>query len=87
MESYKNGDSGITFYEIGEDFIKIWFKDKTEPYTYSNSGINELHINTMKTLAITGKGLATYINQHPEVKNGYDKVGATAPPSNPPPKY
>jgi hypothetical protein len=84
MEPYKNPNSGITHYEIGEDFIKIWFKDKGEPYKYSESGIGKPHVDIMKGLALVGRGLATYISQHPEVRHGYDRP-ASAPPQAPPP--
>jgi len=70
MERYRNagGDSGIYAYEIGNDFIKVLFKDrKTYLYTYSSAGSH--HIEQMKTRAIRGNGLNSYINTN--VKNKY----------------
>ena len=86
MEAYKNSQSGITHYELGDDFIKIWFKGNQWPYVYSDAVIGKPNIDLMKNLAVVGRGLATYINQHPEVKNGYDKLGNTAPETSPPSK-
>jgi len=71
MERYRNagGDSGVYAYEIGNDFIKVQFKDsKTYLYTYSSAGSH--HIEKMKALAIRGKGLNGYINSH--VKYNYE---------------
>lgn len=67
MENYKNlnGNSGITAYEIGADFIVVRFKDKDglEDYTYTNRVTGMSKLATMKRLAKGGKGLATYINK------------------------
>lgn len=71
MVRYKNtgGDSGVHAYEIGDNFIKVQFKDgKTYLYTYSSAGNH--HIEQMKALAIRGKGLNSYINAH--VKDIYE---------------
>jgi len=75
MEKYpnKSGDSGVTHYEIGGDYIAIRFKNKFETYIYSNSKIGKQHLAKMKKLAISGKGLSSYISQHPVVKNNYSK--------------
>jgi hypothetical protein len=72
MKAYKNldGNSGIADYDIGEDFIDIKFQNKTEVYRYKNP-ISNHHLNEMKKLAAKGKGLATYINQHREVRDNY----------------
>ena len=70
MQEYKNlsGTSGITHYEIDDDYIAIKFIGETI-YYYSHSRISRYHIERMKSLAESGKGLATYINQNPEVRN------------------
>jgi hypothetical protein len=75
MEPYKNKSktSGVTNYEIGEDYIGIKFKGKSTVYIYSESVIDKEHIDAMKKLAISGRGLGTYISQHPSVRNGYKK--------------
>ena len=73
MQHYKNinGNSGIDSYEIGVDFIKVRFKTSSTVYIYSTSKIAKHHIEKMKHLADTGKGLGTYISTHPEVKQNY----------------
>ena len=76
MQRYKNirKNSGVVFYETGIDFIKIIFKTSPTVYLYSESRIAKHHIEKMKTLAVKGKGLGTYINQHPEVKTHYSII-------------
>ncbi len=76
MKKYldKSGSSGITFYQLGEDYIDVRFKTQpasTYRYTYSLSG--KKHIEAMKKLATAGRGLGTYISQHPEVRDHYIK--------------
>jgi hypothetical protein len=71
MKIYKNlsGASGITHYEIDEDYIAIKFTGVRQMYYYTHSRISKYHIEKMKALAESGKGLATYINQNPTVRN------------------
>ena len=71
MTVYKNlsGTSGITHYEIDEDYVAVKFTGERPVYYYTNSRIPKYHIERMKALAVSGKGLATYINQHPPVRN------------------
>jgi hypothetical protein len=38
-------------------------------YFYTSSRISRFHIERMKALAVSGKGLATYINQNPDIRN------------------
>lgn len=64
MEVYANvgGDSGITNYEIGKDFIRVKFSDGSiYEYTYESAGSE--NIEYMKELAIQGHGLNSYINK------------------------
>ncbi|NOS67761.1 MAG: hypothetical protein HOO67_05360 [Candidatus Peribacteraceae bacterium] len=71
MQTYKNlsGVSGAASYEIGNDYIKVLFKDgKGYVYTYSSAGVQQ--IEDMKKLAANGSGLNTYINKY--VKNDYE---------------
>jgi hypothetical protein len=71
MKPYKNlsGDSGITEYEYGDNWIAIrWYKFI---YRYELATIGNEHLAEMKRLADYGDGLNTYINKRPEVKNGY----------------
>jgi hypothetical protein len=65
MPVYKNisGDSGIRSYGIGADFIKVVFKDGGA-YTYSFKSAGVKHVSNMINLAVSGKGLTSYINQH-----------------------
>ena len=66
MERYKNtsGDSGITAYEVGPEYIKVKFSDSSGFYTYSYSRAGVTHVENMKILAQNGKGLNTYINRY-----------------------
>jgi hypothetical protein len=73
MKPYKNrnGNSGITHYETGKDFIRIRFTGSPRIYMYTNTITGSIHIRKMKALAEKGIGLSAYISQHPEVKNNY----------------
>jgi hypothetical protein len=55
--------SGVTAYEIGEDFIKVQFNG-SKIYKYSNRSAGSNSVNTMKSLAIAQNGLSTYISQN-----------------------
>jgi hypothetical protein len=62
MQAYMDvdGDSGVAAYEIGEDFIDVQFKKgKTYRYTYASAG--QHIIEQMKSLAIAGDGLNSFI--------------------------
>lgn len=74
MEKYRNlgGDSGVSAYEIGSDYIVVQFSGTAKPYRYSyGGGAGQKHVETLKRLARSGSGLNGYINQY--VKNMYDK--------------
>ena len=58
-----SGRSGVAEYEIGEDFIRIWFADG-RGYEYNSLKPGKEHIDEMKRLALSGRGLTTYINKH-----------------------
>lgn len=63
MERYKNlaGDSGVTAYETGSDFIWVRFSDAWKYlYTYASAGSD--NIEHMKRLAANGRGLNSFIN-------------------------
>ncbi len=62
MQSYANlgGDSNISRYEIGLDFIRVEFKDFSV-YKYTNNSAGENHVTEMKRLAVCGQGLNSYI--------------------------
>lgn len=72
MNRYKNlsGNSGVSFYETGDDFIQVIFTGSDKIYSYSYSGAGKIHVENMKKLAVKGRGLSTYISQH--VKDLYD---------------
>lgn len=72
MEIYKdlNGDSGVTAFEIGSDFIIVRFSFNSE-YLYNYASAGKENIEAMKKLAKTGDGLNSYINKH--VKKLYAK--------------
>jgi len=65
MEHYKNlsGDSGVKAYEIGDNYIKVKFKDDAI-YLYNYQSAGRQHIEKMKELAIKGSGLNSYINKY-----------------------
>ncbi|WP_448699136.1 hypothetical protein ACFGVR_19465 [Mucilaginibacter sp. AW1-3] len=72
MQPYKNTaeNSGVTAYQLGDDFITIQFQDgSTYLYNYQSTG--KAHIEQMKVLALSGEGLTTFINQH--VREHYAK--------------
>ena len=56
-------DAGVTEYEIGDDFVRVRFKEPAI-YKYTTASAGEGSIATMKALAIAGKGLSTYIAQN-----------------------
>lgn len=72
MERYRNkgGDSGVYAFEIGENYIKVKFNGTTRTYTYSYRKAGARHVDNMKSLAILGSGLNSYINKY--VKKLYD---------------
>lgn len=72
MEPYLNhsGDSGITDYEVGTDFIRVRFRGgATYRYSYLRPG--QYHVDLMKALAVAGRRLGTYISQH--VREQYER--------------
>lgn len=72
MERYRNsgGDSGVSTYEIGTDFIIVKFSGTVGTYKYSYQKSGQSHVENLKQLAISGNGLNSYINNY--VKNLYD---------------
>jgi hypothetical protein len=75
MQPYPNKShhSGVTHFEIGEDYIRIKFQGESSVYTYSYALNGKRHIEKMKSLAKAGIGLGTYISQHPEVRDHFQK--------------
>jgi hypothetical protein len=70
MKTYLNlnGSSNITYYLIGNDFIKVQF-GSNQVYTYNYTGTGKQNIEEMKSLAIRGFGLGSFITKN--VKNNY----------------
>ena len=63
MEKYRNiaGNSGVSAYEIGSDYITIQFSDDSVyRYTYASAGKD--NVERMKGLAEAGQGLNTFIS-------------------------
>ena len=71
MKKYKgiSENSGVSAYRSGIDRIDIKFQDG-RLYTYSYRSAGRDHVEKMKDLAETGKGLTTYINKY--VRELYD---------------
>ena len=72
MVRYRNlgGDSGVSAYEIGNDFIKVQFSDGFI-YLYSYRKPGSIHVEQMKILAQNGNGLNSYINEKVKYKYEY----------------
>ena len=70
MTRYKNlaGDSGVIAYAIGNNSIKVQFRDGWV-YTYTSQRTGRNNIEQMKTLADAGRGLSSFISR--VVKNRY----------------
>lgn len=65
MERYRNldGNSGVAAYGLGSDSVTVQFKDgATYLYNYVSAGRN--NTETMKTLAMAGQGLNSFIMKH-----------------------
>lgn len=65
MEPYSSTSgkkSGVTGYEIGDDFIIVQFYGGQYKYSYRSCGVNAT--KTMKGLAFASNGLSTFIAQN-----------------------
>ncbi len=64
MVRYKNlsGDSGVIAYELLNDGIKVQFIEGTT-YLYTSKSAGEQNIETMKRLALSGRGLRAFISR------------------------
>lgn len=63
MQPYKNKRSGVKSFEIHDTNIILEFRDGGG-YLYDYTIPGKKHVEQMKKLAIQGKDLATYVNQH-----------------------
>jgi hypothetical protein len=72
MERYRNsgGDSGVSSFEIGTNYITVRFSGSIRTYQYSYRKAGQHHVENMKRLARSGNGLNSYINRY--VKNLFD---------------
>lgn len=63
FKRYKNlsGDSKVVLYEILKDAMTIRFADHSV-YRYTNQSADPGNISKMKSLALAGKGLGTFID-------------------------
>ena len=63
---YKNRNpaAGVSSYEIVDDAIILDFADAKFRYVYTTVKPGAEHVATMKRLALSGKGLTTYVNKH-----------------------
>lgn len=70
MEAYGNlgGNSNVTAYEIGNDWIKVQFRDGAI-YTYTYQSAGQVNIEQMKKLAAAGRGLNSFISS--DVRKAY----------------
>jgi hypothetical protein len=65
LQRYKNRSScsGVSAYEIGEDYIKVEFADGPL-YLYNHQTPGMRKVEKMKRLAVAGKGLSTFISRN-----------------------
>ena len=63
MKKYKNlsGKSGVATFELAKDSVTVGFKTNAV-YIYTNQSAGSESIRQMKTLALAGKGLSTFID-------------------------
>lgn len=64
----KHGNSGVKAYELGDDFIRVQFKNNSV-YRYTAAITGADNVAQMKQLAQTGRGLSTFISQ--SIKSHY----------------
>jgi hypothetical protein len=55
--------SGVKGYDVGDDYIKIYFSSGSW-YLYTYSSCGQKHLEAMKLKARMQSGLNTYANQH-----------------------
>jgi hypothetical protein len=73
MTPYRDvsGRSGVESYETQPKAILVRFKHNQDVYLYDHSAPGKKIVDEMKSLAASGRGLATYISQ--VVKGRYAK--------------
>jgi hypothetical protein len=72
MRPYEDSShgSGVSAFETGDDFIVVRFKSG-EMYVYDHLSTGRAAVEKMKRLAVSGRGLSTYISR--EVRENYAK--------------
>jgi hypothetical protein len=70
VERYKNlsGDSGVVAYGLESGSITVQFQDGWK-YEYTNNSAGADAVGIMQRLAMSGRGLSTYIST--SVRKGY----------------
>lgn len=65
MHRYANlsGNSGVTHYEIGPDFIDVRYLGG-EVYRYSGKAPGAALVEQMKVLAVRGRGLCGFVSRN-----------------------
>lgn len=65
LQPYRSASahSGITDFALLPNAIIVLFRDGSA-YLYTDSIPGKQHIRNMRVLALAGRGLTTYINQH-----------------------
>lgn len=59
-----NGNSGVSMYEVCPDRVVVVFAGSNKVYEYSRESAGEQHVEAMKKLAKSGRGLNAYINRN-----------------------
>ena len=72
MKKYlnKGGRSGVTGYDVAPESISVEFNHNAT-YLYTTKTAGKKVIEKMKQLALTGRGLSTYISQ--SVRDRFEK--------------
>ncbi len=60
----RSGESGVEAYELCPDAVLVRFRDNDRVYRYSHRSAGRDKVETMKRLALAGRGLATFISRH-----------------------
>ena len=65
MEHYRNvnGNSNVSAYEIGQDYIVVKFYKTARIYRYSYAKAGKANVEYMKQLALAGHGLNSFIRR------------------------
>jgi hypothetical protein len=80
MQPYqdRSGTSGVDEFKNRPDFIIVRFRGG-DLYVYAAERVGRDHVDEMKPLAVTGPGLSTYVNEHPEGAEGLCQVRPERP--------